>query len=99
MKHLHKLARENPDKRFSHLWEDLTDPKWLVKAWEEIRNNKGSKTPGIDGQTALNVDVALISQWARELKTGAYRPLPVRRVYIPKSNGKTRPLGIPTVAS
>jgi RNA-directed DNA polymerase len=97
MKHLHKLARENPDKRFSHLWEDITDPKWLVYAWEEIKHNKGSQTPGIDGQTALNVDVALISQWARELKTGTYRPLPVRRVYIPKSNGKTRPLGIPTI--
>jgi group II intron reverse transcriptase/maturase len=97
MRHLHKLARENPDKRFSHLWEDLTDPRWLVQAWEDIRRNKGSQTPGIDGQTALNVDVALISQWARELKTGTYRPLPVRRVYIPKSNGKTRPLGIPTI--
>ena len=41
MKHLHKLAKRDPSKRFDHCWEILTDPRWLMQAWEEIRSNKG----------------------------------------------------------
>ena len=48
MKHLHKLAKRDPSKRFDHLWEQVTNPEWLMQAWEEIRSNKGSMTAGID---------------------------------------------------
>lgn len=97
MKHLHKLAKQNPSKRFNHLWESLTDPRWLAQAWEEIRRNKGSQTTGVDSTTAVDVDLDLIHKLAQQLKNGTYRPTPVRRVQIPKANGKTRPLGIPTI--
>lgn len=97
MKHLNKLAKQDSSKRFNHLWEDLVSPEWLAQAWEEIRRNQGSQTAGVDKTTAIDVDINLIHKLAEELKTSKYRPQPVRRVYIPKANGKTRPLGIPTI--
>jgi group II intron reverse transcriptase/maturase len=97
MKHLHKLAKRNPSKRFEHLWELATDPAWLMQAWEEIRSNKGSMKAGIDTTIAVDIDPERIRSLSKRLKTGQYRPKPVRRVYIPKANGKTRPLGIPTL--
>jgi group II intron reverse transcriptase/maturase len=97
MKHLHKLAKRDPRKRFDHLWELATDPKWLMHAWEEIRSNKGSMTAGIDTTTATDIDPERIERLSERLRTGRYRPKPVRRVFIAKSNGKMRPLGIPTL--
>jgi group II intron reverse transcriptase/maturase len=96
MKHLHKLARRDSGKRFDHLWELATDPQWLMQAWEEIRSNTGSMTAGIDPPVATAIDPQRIERLSERLKTGRYRPKPVRRVYIAKSNGKMRPLGIPT---
>jgi group II intron reverse transcriptase/maturase len=97
MKHLHTLAKRDPGKRFDHLWELATDPTWLMQAWEEIRSNKGSMTAGIDSTIATDIDPERIERLSERLKTGHYRPKPVRRVYIAKSNGKMRPLGIPTL--
>ena len=97
MKHLHKLAKRDPSKRFDHCWEILTDPEWLTQAWEEIRSNKGSMTAGIDTTIAVDIDPERIQSLSKRLKTGQYRPKPVRRVYIPKANGNKRPLGIPTL--
>lgn len=97
MKHLHKLAQRDPSKRFIHLWELATDPAWLMQAWEEIRSNKGSMTAGTDNTVATDIDLERIQRLSERLKTGQYRPQPVRRVYIAKSNGKMRPLGIPTL--
>src|SRR5262249_35097770 len=97
MEHLNKLARHDPGKRFNKLWENVVHPLWLSHAWEQIRRNKGSETPGADGQTAWDVDMSLIGRLAEDLKNFSYRPTPVRRIYIPKANGKIRPLGIPTI--
>lgn len=97
MKHLHKLAVENPDKRFGNLWKLITSAEWLTQAWIEIRDNKGSKTPGIDSYTKDDVTLECISRTQEKLRNGTYSPQAVRRVYIPKSNGKLRPLGIPTL--
>lgn len=97
MNHLHKLAKRDPDKRFNQLWESLTNPRWLAQAWEQIRNNRGSQTAGIDGLNAVDVDLPMIAKWATELSNGTYQPTPVRRCYLDKGNGKKRPLGIPTV--
>ena len=97
MKHLNKLAKQHPGKRFDHLWEKIIHPLWLAQAWEQIRRNKGSQSAGVDNTIAVDVDMSLIHKLADELKSLAYRPKPVRRVYIPKANGKTRPLGIPTI--
>lgn len=97
MNHLHTLARRDPSKRFNHLWKNLTDPHWLAQAWEQIRRNRGSQTAGIDQMTAADVDLRRIQQWSEALKSGRYQPTPVRRVYVEKSNGQQRPLGIPTI--
>jgi RNA-directed DNA polymerase len=97
MKHLHKQARREPGKRFDHLWDILSDPQWLMQAWEEIRRNKGSMAAGIDNMIAVDIDPERIQQLSKRLKTGRYRPKPVRRVYIAKGNGKMLPLGIPTL--
>ncbi len=97
IKHLHKLANEDSSKRFTKLWNNLTSVEWLAQAWEQIRRNKGSQTSGVDKMTDEQIDLEFIHKLAKKLKQGTYRPKPVRRVLIPKANGKTRPLGIPTL--
>jgi retron-type reverse transcriptase len=91
MEHLHKLAVANHAKRFSQLWDNMISEAWLTQAWEEIRTNQGSQTPGTDRRTAEDIDLDRIRQLSQKLHEGTYRPQSVRRVYIPKSNGKLRP--------
>lgn len=97
MEHLHKLAVQNQELRFTRLWEKLTTELWLTQAWEEIRRNQGSRTPGIDRETGNDIDLERIRHLSKKLCEGTYQPKAVRRVYIPKSHGKLRPLGIPTI--
>lgn len=97
MKQLHQLAKRDPGRIRKPLWGMLIRPEWMAQAWEEIRRNKGSQTAGVNKTTAVDVDLELIHKLAEELKTGRYNPKPVRRVHIPKANGKTRPLGIATI--
>jgi group II intron reverse transcriptase/maturase len=97
MEHLHKLAERDPDKRFTHLWGRMISEKWLTQAWEEIRRNQGSQTPGVDGRTAAHVTPDCIRHLSQELRSHTYRPTPARRAYIPKGKGKRRPLGILTI--
>lgn len=97
IKHLHRLAKEDSSKRFVKLWKILISTEWLAQAWEQIRRNKGSQTSGVDKMTDEQIDLELIHKLADKLKNGSYRPKPVKRVLIPKMNGKTRPLGIPTL--
>jgi group II intron reverse transcriptase/maturase len=97
MERLHKISKRSPMQIRKSLWKLLVKPEWLAQAWEEIRRNKGSQTAGVDNTTAIDVDLDLINKLAQQLKDGTYRPTPVRRVLIPKANGKTRPLGIPTI--
>src|SRR5215510_5784392 len=97
MEHLHKLAVDNRAKRFLKLWENMISEKWLSQAWEEIRRNKGSQTPGVDKLTAEDVDLSRIRRLAERLRSNTYSPIAVRRTHIPKSNGKLRPLGIPSI--
>lgn len=64
-------------------------------AVKRVTENQGKKTPGVDGITWLTPDAK--SQAMLSLRRRGYKPMPLRRVYIPKSNGKMRPLGIPTM--
>ena len=71
----------------------------LYRAYAQCRSNKGA--PGIDGQDFADVEAYGLERWLGELalalKQETYRPDPIRRVFIPKANGKLRPLGIPTM--
>ena len=71
----------------------------MLEAWKRVKANGGSG--GIDGISIKDVKrygvEKLLSEIQTELKNGKYRPLPVRRVYIPKGDGKQRPLGIPGI--
>ncbi|MCU1282404.1 MAG: RNA-directed polymerase (reverse transcriptase) [bacterium] len=100
---LHKRSMNDPDYVFGKLWGFVTDPRNLRIAVERVSHNRGARTAGVDGITvrrvlAKGVD-SFVAQLRAELRSGAYRPSPVRRVNIPKPGqpGKTRPLGIPTV--
>jgi len=97
LEHLRGLAVANPAKRFSDLLKLVRHEAFLVTAWDRVRTNMGARTPGVDGQTKQNVDPTLIAQLAHDLEHRQYHPQPVRRVHIPKPNGKQRPLGIPTI--
>lgn len=98
---LYCKAKAQPGYRFWSLYGELTRMDLLEHALKLVARNGGS--PGIDSQTVTEITVSqeAKSQWLetlqRDLEHKTYRPSPVRRVYIPKSNGGTRPLGIPTV--
>jgi RNA-directed DNA polymerase len=89
-------AKQDPKTRFTSLAHILT-PDFLLETWRQL-NRKGAS--GIDGETIeafeTNLEERIQSLW-RRLRAGRYQAPPVRRVEIPKGNGKRRPLGIPTV--
>jgi group II intron reverse transcriptase/maturase len=76
----------------------LLDIRNLMKAWTKVRANRGSG--GVDGESIASFEAKLeqnLTETQRLLKENRYQPQPVRRVYIPKSDGRQRPLGIPTI--
>jgi RNA-directed DNA polymerase len=92
-------AKRSPDRRFHALFDRIHGSDVLWEAWRRVRKNKGAA--GIDRLTLeaveeLGVD-RLLGEIQAELCEGRYRPLPVRRVAIPKPQGGVRPLGIPSV--
>lgn len=99
LEHLRKLAQANPNRRFDKLMKIIRRTAFLEMAWMKIRANKGSRTPGVDGQIKDDIDQNwdIIHDLAQELTEHRYLPQPVRRVYIPKGKHDKRPLGIPTL--
>ncbi len=100
---LHLWAARDAGRRYDDLFNLVYDPAFLVVAWERVSTNKGANTPGIDKATAADVEardgvLGLLGRIREELKSGSFRPVEVRRVLIPKSNGKLRKLGIPALA-
>jgi len=91
-------AKRSKERRFHALYDRMSRPDVLWRAWMEVRANGGSA--GVDGITIDEIEKEVREFLARltaELKGGKYRPKPVLRVHIPKPDGTTRPLGIPTV--
>jgi len=100
---LHRWAGEDSSRRFGDLFNLVYDPDFLAEAWLRVSQNKGSRTPGIDAATVAGIENrigagAFLEQIRGLLKSGEFRPVPVRQVMIPKKSGKLRKLGIPTVA-
>ncbi len=92
---LSRLAGEDTNKRFDRLYREIAKPEFLWFAYDQIKGNRGSRTPGADGQTASDWTIGKVESLSAALRDGNYQPQPVRRVYIPKKSGKLRPLGIP----
>jgi len=84
-------------KRINGLHRLMRSPYLFERAYEKVSLNKGALTPGVDGKTFDGMSLTKLADIAKRVADGTYRFRPVRRVYIPKGNGKTRPLGIPTV--
>ncbi len=99
---LHQWATDDPHRRFFDLYNLVCDPAFLVMAWSRVRGNRGSRTAGVDGNTASYIrtvrgEEAFLADLREDLKARTFRPLPVRERHIPKRSGKLRSLGIPTV--
>jgi RNA-directed DNA polymerase len=96
---LHAKAKAEPGYRFYALYDKIYREDILAHAYAQCRANKGA--PGVDGQEFADVEAYGLESWLGELalalKEEKYRPDPIRRVYIPKANGKLRPLGISTL--
>lgn len=96
---LYRAAKDSPDRRFHALYDKVHRRDVLWRAWGNVARNNGAA--GVDGVTIAEIEQAGVGRFlddlAVELAEGGWRPMPVRRVEIPKPDGRTRPLGIPTV--
>ncbi len=96
---LHAKAKTEAGYRFYALYDKIYREDILAHAYAQCRTNKGA--PGVDGQDFADIEAYGAERWLGELalalRQETYRPDPIRRVYIPKANGKLRPLGISTL--
>ncbi len=100
---LHQWSAADPGRRFDDVFNLVADPAFLVMAWTRVRENKGSRTAGVDWRTAQSIELSaagvagFLEQLRADIKARSFAPVPVRSVMIPKVGGKKRRLGIPTV--
>ena len=96
---LHTKAKEEPDDRFYAVYDKVDRKDVLLVAYQRCLANKGAA--GVDGPTFADIEASGVQGWLEELAKGlqekTYRPQAVRRVWIPKADGKRRPLGVPTI--
>lgn len=96
---LYQTAKLNSKRRFHALYDKLSQPHILEEAWKRVRKKKGSG--GIDGQTIADIERQGVEPFLAEIRenliSGTYRPQPVKRIFIPKPDGRKRPLGLPII--
>src|SRR5436190_1584451 len=96
---LYACAKRSPERRFHALYDRIHRSDVVLGAWKRVRKNRGAA--GVDRMTLAEVEAYGVERMLGELqdalRRGSYRPVPVRRVAIPKPDGGSRPLGIPTV--
>lgn len=96
---LYAKAKSEPGYRFYALYDKMHREDVLAHAYAQCRSNKGA--PGVDRQDFADIEAYGVQKWLGELalalRDESYRPDPIRRVFIPKANGKLRPLGISTL--
>lgn len=96
---LHAKAKAEAGYRFCALYDKICCEDVLAHAYARRRSNKGA--PGVDGQDFADIEAYGVERWLGELalalRNGTYQPDPIRRAFIPKANGKLRPLGISTM--
>lgn len=96
---LYDKSKNKNNYRFSNLMQYITDERNIELAYRNIKKNKGSKTKGTNSKTIKDISTMEINEVVNYVRKRLenYFPQPVRRVEIPKANGKKRPLGIPTI--
>jgi RNA-directed DNA polymerase len=103
---LHRWAAADPGRRFDDLFNLVHHPATLIVAFDRVAGNKGARTAGVDGMTMADIEKRIevpsfLDGLRAALKTGTFRPLPVRERRIPKpgGSGRVRRLGIPTATA
>jgi RNA-directed DNA polymerase len=96
---LYRKAKQEESFKFYVLYDKIILPYVLREAYRRCKRNGGS--PGVDGVDFTRIEREGVAEFLKsirvELETDSYKPMMVRRVFIPKANGKLRPLGIPTI--
>ena len=86
----------NSNYQYQRLYRNLYNPEFYLTAYQKIQAKQGSMTAGTDGKTVDGMGMKRINALIAKLRDCSYQPSPARRTYIPKANGKKRPLGIPS---
>ena len=96
---LNSLAEhsQNPNYKFERLYRLLFNENLYAIAYQSMAPKTGNMTKGTDGQTISGMSIKRIQSIIDKLRDESYQPHPAKRIYIPKKNGKQRPLGIPSI--